>query len=165
MFKKALALVCVVCVLLSFAGCSFLQNIKNPKDNNPTDSANQTTAYVYEPETKFTVPDLVPDLIEHETTTRETTTEEPTTEPTTETPATEEPTSKEPTTTKPDEETSIVPEFWGEKSVDEIVREVIIGKWGNGRERKNRLNEAGYDYRVVQAEVNRVLGYEEQPID
>lgn len=43
------------------------------------------------------------------------------------------------------------------KSVDEIAREVIQGKWGNGAERKNRLINAGYDYNEVQEKVNKLL--------
>ena len=43
------------------------------------------------------------------------------------------------------------------KSVDEIAREVIQGKWGNGAERKNRLAQAGYDYSEVQKKVNALL--------
>lgn len=43
------------------------------------------------------------------------------------------------------------------KSVTELAREVIAGKWGNGTERKTRLTAAGYDYAAVQAEVNRLL--------
>lgn len=43
------------------------------------------------------------------------------------------------------------------KSVEEIAREVIRGKWGNGAERKKKLAAAGYDYNEVQAEVNRLL--------
>lgn len=42
------------------------------------------------------------------------------------------------------------------KSVDEIAREVIQGKWGNGADRKNRLTAAGYDYSKVQARVNEL---------
>ena len=44
------------------------------------------------------------------------------------------------------------------KSVEELAREVIAGKWGNGSERKRRLKEAGYDYSAVQAAVNRMMG-------
>lgn len=44
------------------------------------------------------------------------------------------------------------------KSVDELAREVISGKWGNGSDRKNRLTAAGYDYNVVQNRVNEILG-------
>ena len=35
--------------------------------------------------------------------------------------------------------------------------EVINGKWGNGSDRTNRLTAAGYDAKVVQNEVNRIL--------
>lgn len=44
------------------------------------------------------------------------------------------------------------------KTVDEIAREVITGKWGNGAERKKRLTAAGYDYEAVQKRVNEILG-------
>ena len=43
------------------------------------------------------------------------------------------------------------------KSVDEVAREVIQGKWGNGSERKNRLTAAGYNYNEVQKKVNSIL--------
>lgn len=43
------------------------------------------------------------------------------------------------------------------KSDEEIAKEVIQGKWGNGAERVQRLTEAGYDYDTVQAIVNRIL--------
>ena len=43
------------------------------------------------------------------------------------------------------------------KSVDEIAREVIQGKWGNGEERKKRLIAAGYDYEEVQKKVNKLI--------
>lgn len=43
------------------------------------------------------------------------------------------------------------------KSVDEIAREVIDGKWGNGADRKNRITAAGYDYAAVQKRVNQLL--------
>lgn len=43
------------------------------------------------------------------------------------------------------------------KSVEEIAREVIAGKWGNGEERKKRLIAAGYDYAAIQAKVNAIL--------
>ena len=42
------------------------------------------------------------------------------------------------------------------KTVEELAREVIAGKWGNGEERK--INNAGYDYSAVQAKVNEILG-------
>ncbi len=43
------------------------------------------------------------------------------------------------------------------KSIDEIAREVIQGKWGNGTDRKNRLTNAGYDYNAVQKRVNELM--------
>lgn len=43
------------------------------------------------------------------------------------------------------------------KSLDEIAREVIAGKWGNGEERKKKLTDAGYDYDTVQKRVNEML--------
>ena len=43
------------------------------------------------------------------------------------------------------------------KTIDEIAREVIQGKWGNGSERKSRLMNAGYDYNEVQKQVNEIL--------
>lgn len=54
--------------------------------------------------------------------------------------------SKPASTTKP-----------AKKSVNEIAREVIAGKWGNGSDRKNRLTKAGYDYDAVQKRVNEIL--------
>jgi hypothetical protein len=43
------------------------------------------------------------------------------------------------------------------KTIEELAKEVIAGKWGNGEERKRRLTEAGYDYRAVQNKVNEML--------
>ena len=42
------------------------------------------------------------------------------------------------------------------KSIDEIAKEVMQGKWGNNPERKNRLVAAGYDYDVIQKRVNEL---------
>ena len=44
-----------------------------------------------------------------------------------------------------------------QKSNEEIAKEVIAGKWGNGQERKDKLKAAGYDYTAVQALVNSML--------
>lgn len=55
--------------------------------------------------------------------------------------------------TKPDENVSkpdLLP-------LDEIAREVITGKWGNGQERFNRLDAAGYNSTEVQNKVNEIL--------
>ena len=43
------------------------------------------------------------------------------------------------------------------KTIDEIAKEVIGGKWGNGEERKKKLIKAGYDYNKVQAKVNQLV--------
>lgn len=43
------------------------------------------------------------------------------------------------------------------KSNNTIAKEVIKGKWGNGTERKNKLEAAGYNYKEVQAIVNKLL--------
>lgn len=42
------------------------------------------------------------------------------------------------------------------KSIDEIVSEVILGKWGNGLERKNNLLEAGYTEEEIQEIQDRI---------
>lgn len=44
-----------------------------------------------------------------------------------------------------------------DKSNEEIAKEVIQGKWGNNPERKQRLTKAGYDYKSIQAIVNKML--------
>ena len=44
------------------------------------------------------------------------------------------------------------------KSNEEIAKEVLDGKWGNGAERKNALTKAGYNASEVQAKVNELLG-------
>ena len=43
------------------------------------------------------------------------------------------------------------------KSNTEIAKEVIAGKWGNGADRKKRLEAAGYNYAAVQKIVNSML--------
>ena len=43
------------------------------------------------------------------------------------------------------------------KSIEEIAREVIAGKWGNGTARNKNLVNAGYDYSAVQKKVNELL--------
>ena len=46
------------------------------------------------------------------------------------------------------------------KSIDEIAREIVLGKWGNGSDRKNRLIKAGYtqdEITQIQKKVNELL--------
>lgn len=45
------------------------------------------------------------------------------------------------------------------KTIDELAKEVIAAKWGNGEERIKRLTEAGYDASAVQKRVNELLEY------
>ena len=51
----------------------------------------------------------------------------------------------------------LYPTGTSKKSNEEITKEVLQGKWGNGQDRKNRLTAAGYDYYAIQAIVNRKL--------
>ena len=43
------------------------------------------------------------------------------------------------------------------KSVEELAKEVIAGKWGNGAEREEALTTAGYDYNAIQKMVGVML--------
>lgn len=38
-----------------------------------------------------------------------------------------------------------------------IAAEVLMGKWGNGAERRQRLTAAGYNYNAIQSIVNAML--------
>ena len=49
------------------------------------------------------------------------------------------------------------------KTVDELAREVLDGKWGNGQERIQRLTAAGYDYNTVQKRVNELIAERDKP--
>jgi hypothetical protein len=53
--------------------------------------------------------------------------------------------------------------------LETVAREVIIGKWGDGDERRKRLTKAGYNYAEVQAIVNKLLNADnkrkEEPTD
>ena len=49
------------------------------------------------------------------------------------------------------------------KNNEEIAREVINGKWGNGADRKARLTAAGYDYTTIQNAVNALCGKKTTP--
>lgn len=51
------------------------------------------------------------------------------------------------------------------KSIDEIAKEVIQGKWGAGADRKKRLTAAGYDYNTVQARVNELMKPKKKSLD
>lgn len=51
------------------------------------------------------------------------------------------------------------------KSTEELAKEVIAGRWGNGDERKKRLREAGYDYSAIQKMVNEKAAPAKKSID
>lgn len=44
------------------------------------------------------------------------------------------------------------------KTTEQLVSEVIAGKWSNGAERQKKLTAAGYNYVEIQRAVNRKLG-------
>jgi len=50
------------------------------------------------------------------------------------------------------------------KTIHQLAEEVIQGLWGNGSQREDALTLAGYSYREVQAEVNRILSDYEAPM-
>lgn len=43
------------------------------------------------------------------------------------------------------------------KTEDEIVDEILRGEWGNGDERKQKIQNAGYDYNSIQQKVNECV--------
>lgn len=45
------------------------------------------------------------------------------------------------------------------KTNEEVAKEVIAGKWGNGNERKEKLRNAGYNPTTIQRLVNQILKY------
>ena len=49
------------------------------------------------------------------------------------------------------------------KSVEEVAKEVLAGQWGNGDDRKSRLEAAGYNYQQVQAKVNDLINANNAP--
>lgn len=50
-----------------------------------------------------------------------------------------------------------IKETVNKKSNEEIAKEVVAGKWGNGNARKTALTKAGYDYNTIQTLVNKLL--------
>lgn len=43
------------------------------------------------------------------------------------------------------------------KTNQQIAAEILMGKWGNGEERRKKLWEAGYNYDAVQSIVNALV--------
>lgn len=56
-----------------------------------------------------------------------------------------------------------LPKSASKKTVTEIAREVIDGKWGNGEERIEALKNAGHDPDAVQKKVNELLAEKKEP--
>jgi hypothetical protein len=50
-----------------------------------------------------------------------------------------------------------MPKYSTGKSIDEVAKDVISGKYGNYPERKTKLESEGYNYREVQNRVNEML--------
>lgn len=42
------------------------------------------------------------------------------------------------------------------KTKTEVIKEILMGEWGNGAQRKKALVNAGYDYDELQKEINRI---------
>ena len=42
------------------------------------------------------------------------------------------------------------------KDIDKVALSVLRGNWGNGEERRKKLEAAGYDYKLVQSRVNEL---------
>lgn len=66
-------------------------------------------------------------------------------------------TAPKPETPKPEEPKP------AKKTVQELAKEVLDGKWGNGQDRVKRLTEAGYDYAAVQKLVNQLVTERDKP--
>lgn len=49
------------------------------------------------------------------------------------------------------------------KTVTDVAKEVVDGKWGNGADRKKKLEAAGYNYAQVQAAVNKLVNGSKTP--
>ncbi len=60
--------------------------------------------------------------------------------------------------------TNVKPNTKPSKTVKELAQEVIDGKWGNGEDRKTKLTKAGYDYKSIQAEVNKLLNTKKEVV-
>lgn len=70
---------------------------------------------------------------------------------------------KAPATTTTTTTTATTTTTTTKKSDQEIADEVVAGKWGNGDERKQKLQAAGYNYDTIQAIVNAKLQPTTQP--
>lgn len=46
--------------------------------------------------------------------------------------------------------------YYNVKDIDTVALSVLRGNWGNGEERRKKLEAAGYDYHLVQSRVNEL---------
>lgn len=60
-------------------------------------------------------------------------------------------------TTSTSKKTTTTKKTTKKKSNKTIAQEVIDGKWGTGETRKKKLTDAGYDYKTIQALVNKMI--------
>lgn len=66
--------------------------------------------------------------------------------------------SSAPKPSKPSKPSKPAPKPAKKKDINTIAQEVIKGAWGNGDDRRRRLEAAGYNYAAVQNAVNAKLG-------
>lgn len=66
--------------------------------------------------------------------------------------------SSAPAASKPSKPSKPAPKPAKKKDINTIAQEVIKGAWGNGDDRRRRLEAAGYNYTAVQNAVNAKLG-------
>ena len=64
-----------------------------------------------------------------------------------------------------DETTVVTHKEVTEDEAKRIAQQVWDGKWGNGEERKRRLEQSGYNYAVIQAIVNAMAKGEKAPVE
>lgn len=57
---------------------------------------------------------------------------------------------------------TFVAKEWVLKPIDDVAKEVILGEWGHGADRKSKLTARGYDYNEVQAKVNWIISQHEK---
>lgn len=51
------------------------------------------------------------------------------------------------------------------KTNQQVAAEILMGKWGNGEERKKRLWDAGYNYNAIQSIVNALVAGQAYPTE
>lgn len=165
--RKTIVIVTIIAILsVVFSSCSFdIQNLIRKEEPESSVRSTSTEDLIdrssdnNSENTSLYIRRFMP--TPQEQTTGEPTTEEPATVPTT----TEKQTERETTTKKQEPTTKWEPvtQTPAHEGFNDVVLSVIRGDYGNGAERKRRLRADGFDPEEVQREVNRALGYEEEP--